>query len=1101
MTRGISNQTFVESAENRLGIGKLVSLENSRATIQYFRSPVDNEPVVRIVDADSVERRTLYPETRAYFRNPETDGIEVGRVLDYQQDDDLYLVRFPNDLPRMLSSDQFEVRCRLPISDPTDQLASQVNETAFWHSARSKFVKHLLEQHRLSEGLSALLSSSVEIVAHQASVIRRVLMDPFQRYLLADEVGLGKTIETGVLIRQFTVDEPNDHKTVIIVPESLSSQWTEELTHRFHLGQFLDKTIHVVSNRDSSRIREIISDSRMIVVDEAHHLSSWAWSSDPEDKLIFHLVREATSDLYRRVLLLSATPVLHNEKSFLAMLHLLDPLVYSLDGLDAFKQRIQLRQEIAERMTDLREDEQNFFLGDTLEVLGELLSDDAEFQQLRKSLAHLIEQDVDEDDVRRTELIRSIRSHVSDMWRLNRRILRSRRTESTSAYLPGRGGAKRIVYSCENEAGLFEAIDAWRLTLASALYDEEPAKKLIASKLAFRMDELASCEPRQVAAMAQSRLANSDAESQAVPVREDESEALQGILRAAASCDQAARLQELYRLIGTGNDQVSFVVFCSNRETADVVYEFLDLRLPQGRVLRHSADRSGWTQFKSEHRGYVLVCDRAAEEGLNLQKRGACAIHYDLPFSPNRIEQRMGRLDRFGTGMPVQTAVLICDNSRIQKRWFDLLDDALGVFQRSIATLQYVIEEELQAVLVEFLDLGSDAFIEACERLGGEEGIVAKELKRVAAQDAIDAFDADELTQEFADRLEDGDRELGRKAASAFNDWAVRNLCFRSTGEERRFDDVFTYEFTRRVDHGVRRPYGKDTLLPADEFQRLFSDSIDDLPLDPPAQFTTVPFTFDRVTSQRRACRLLRVGDPFVDSFGKLMRWDDRGVSYAFWRYIPSLQLDADPSVFFRFEFVLSVAVQPLLALCERHTGASRNAVMRRSQVIMPPRFTGMWVDADLERVMPTDSRAKMLNTPYQKSLNGGKDFNLNRQRWDKAATVYDMSLWRDRCTAARAKAEEMLRHQSKLPELSSECIETATERSSKIQQQLRSRLAMADDPTRISLELDLRFEIELLEAQKEAFRNPDLRVDSVGAVFVSNQMPSAELGEDEDED
>lgn len=77
----------------------------------------------------------------------------------------------------MLSNDEFEVRCRLSIAEPTHHLASQINETAFWHSARSNLVHHLLGQHRACGGLSALLSSSVEIVAHHASVIRRIQLD------------------------------------------------------------------------------------------------------------------------------------------------------------------------------------------------------------------------------------------------------------------------------------------------------------------------------------------------------------------------------------------------------------------------------------------------------------------------------------------------------------------------------------------------------------------------------------------------------------------------------------------------------------------------------------------------------------------------------------------------------------------------------------------------------------------------------------------------------------------------------------------------------------------------------------------------------------
>lgn len=878
MSQGRTKQHFVESSENSLGIGKVIAINGESATVEYFRSPVGDGCLRCEVPIKSLARKELFPETRAYFRNPETGGIEVGRILAFHKDDSQYFVRFPNDVYRGLSSDEIEVRCRLPIADPTDHLASEVNETAFWHPLRSEFVRHLMDQHQMSGGLSALLSSSIEIVAHQASVVRRVLTDPFQRYLLADEVGLGKTIEAGVLIKQFTLDEPSDHETVIIVPEPLRMQWQQELTHRFHLGSLLGKSIHIVASRDTVQLAAKLPRARMIVVDEAHHLSSWAWSADEREKLVFDLVAETATDLHRRVLLLSATPVLHNEKSFLAMLHLLDPQVYPLDSLDSFKQRVQLRQEIAERMMDLRVDESNFFLGDTLDVLGELLADDSEFQTLRKELGQLVEQDIDEQDSRRIELIRSIRTHVSDMWRLHRRILRSRRTDATSAYLPGRGGAKRITYTCDNESGLAEAIEAWRLTLSASLFSATDSEKDAARGLVRVMDELASCEPRRAREFATARLGGGASHAiSSLPLCDGEPEMLQQIIRAATDCDHSARLQKLYELIGSGDEQVSCVVFASEPETADLIFEFLDLRLPRGRVLRHASESSLWTQFKNEHRGYVLVCDRAAEEGLNLQKRGASAIHYDLPFSPNRIEQRMGRLDRFGSGMPVQAAVLVCDGSAVQKRWFDLVDGALGVFTRSIASLQYVIEDSMRSVFAQFLDSGADAFVEASEKLSGDEGMVANELKRIRAQDTIDAFDTDVVTQEFADELENNDRKLAQQSVELFTKWLKRGLHFRISGEEQRYDDVFQYEFTRRVDYGRRGPYGKDTLMPIDEFKRFFASSIDDIEMEKPTVFTTVPLTFDRVTSQRRSCRLLRVGDPFVDAMEAFTRWHDRG--------------------------------------------------------------------------------------------------------------------------------------------------------------------------------------------------------------------------------
>jgi ATP-dependent helicase HepA len=1103
LSQGREKHLFVESSENSLGIGKVIEIQGETAWVNYFLSPVGEGWFRAEVATKSLALKALSPETRAYYRNPDTDRIEVGRILAFHKDDNRYFIRFPNEVRRFLASDEFEVRCRLPIADPTGHLAGEVNETAFWHSLRSEFVRHLMDQHQMSGGLSALLSSSIEIVAHQASAVRRVLTDPFQRYLLADEVGLGKTIETGVLIKQFTLDEPCDHQTVIIVPEALRMQWQQELAHRFHLGELLGKAIHIVTNQDVEQLGSNLPRARMIVIDEAHHLSSWAWSANKQEKSVFDLVADTTADLHRRVLLLSATPVLHNEKSFLAMLHLLDPQVYALDSLDSFQQRVQLRQEIAERMMDLREDESNFFLGDTLDVLGELLAEDSEFQTLRKELGQLVENDIDEQDCRRIELIRSIRTHVSDMWRLHRRILRSRRTDATSAYLPGRGGAKRITYTCDKESGLAEAIEAWRLTLSASMFSATDAEKDIARGLVRVMDEFASCDPRRAIALATARLSGGTSNAtRTLPLCDGEPEMLQQIIRAGGVCDQSARLERLYQLIGSGDEQGSYVVFASEPETADLIFEFLDLRLPRNRVQRHSSKSSAWTQFKNEDRGYVLVCDRAAEEGLNLQKRGASAIHYDLPFSPNRIEQRMGRLDRFGSGMPVQAAVLVCDGSAVQKRWFDLVDGALGVFIRSIASLQYVIENSMQSVFTEYLDSGADAFSEASEKLGGDEGMVAKELKRTIAQDAIDSFDTDVVTQEFADELENNDRKLGQQSVALFTKWLKRGLHFRISGEEQNFDDVFQYEFTRRVDHGKRGPEGKDTLMSIDEFERFFAKSIDDIATKRPTVFTTVPLTFDRVTSQRRCCRLLRVGDPFVDAIEAFTRWDDRGCSYAFWRYVPSYRGEEDPAVFFRFDFVVSPAIAPLKALCERYPGASWNAVLRRTQTIMQPRFTMMWLDSDLERVTGKDDRVKIMMPPFSKDRSGFKvDFNLNRNRWDAVAELYDLSLWRERCIAARQTSERLLRKESGLPKWCSDCVEKAEKQGNRIQQQFRSRLAMANGEAKSSLEKDLQFEKELLHVQVEAFMNPDLRVDSIGAIFVSNRMPFDEIEEREDDD
>ncbi len=926
------------------------------------------------------------------------------------------------------------------------------------------------------------MSSSVELVAHQMSVVQKILLDPFQRYLLADEVGLGKTIEAGILIKQFCLDHPLDHKVLVIVPEALLIQWDQELTHRLHLGPQIGNSINIVNSRNLSDIRNYASTAKMIVIDEAHHLSSWAWSSDSIEHETFHIVCDAVSDLERKVLLLSATPVLHNEKSFLAMLHLLDPQVYPLNSLEGFKARVRMRQEIAECMLSISESESNYFISDALEVLKNLLVSDSEFQELRNKLSVIIDQGIAEDDSNRNALIRSIRAHVRDVWQLHRRIIRNRRTEQTSIYLPGRGGAEIVEYNCDAENGLFEALENWRLNLSVSCISASDEARRFANESVKVAEELAVTAPEELIAWGSKRLNGF--------VNEDERCHLNQIINAAKECNYNEKLQKLLSLI-RGMENLRYVLFASSKVTADLIFNFLKLRLPNGYIFRHSINNSNWRSFRFCAGGGVLICDRDAEEGLNLQRPGTVAIHFDLPFSPNRIEQRMGRLDRFGPGKPVHSVVFLSLASRIQQNWFELVNKTLGVFKRSIAILQYVIEDELIRIWDNFLDLGADAIEDASKRLCGEEGSVVSEIKRIRAQDNLDAFEPDQITQQIADNLESEDFQLSLESPVIFSNWLENGLKFQRLGEENQLDKVFSYRFCRKIDTHFFRG-NEDTLMPQDEFEKRFIHSIDNLPCEPPTRYITVPLTFDRVVAQKRSSRLLRVGDPLVDSFDEYTRWDDRGICFAFWRHCPLYQTGEDPDVFFRIDYVFSPDPHPFNELCKRQVGVNLSALMRRSMAILKPTYTTFWLDANLKRVNPKEVPfGVQIATPFRKSVHSwGRDYNLNSDRWSIAAKHYDMSIWRELCFAVRRKSEMLLREHSKLPELCNRCVEDAKENAYRVDQQFRSRMSMASGELLASLRKEQQFERAFLDAQIESFNRPALRVDSIGAVFLSSLNP-----------
>ena len=258
------------------GIGKIEDIQEGRAHISFFDSPVKDSFVVE-VPTSNLRRLTLPRQTRVYWQDKEDASWRVGRVM--YEDGETAEVRFPNQEDYHLESRDLYVRWERPIVDPTTYLAQHINETPLFAEARSGFTEALTRQRAASQGMSALISSVIDLEPHQIDVIKRVLQDPVQRYLLADEVGLGKTIEAAVLIRQHVIDDPTDHRIIILMPPALICQWRDELVRRFLLTTQLDDTIQIVSTSQSpNELNSLIEQATMLVIDEAHHLSRNSFS-------------------------------------------------------------------------------------------------------------------------------------------------------------------------------------------------------------------------------------------------------------------------------------------------------------------------------------------------------------------------------------------------------------------------------------------------------------------------------------------------------------------------------------------------------------------------------------------------------------------------------------------------------------------------------------------------------------------------------------------------------------------------------------------------------------------------------------------------------
>src|SRR6516225_2182431 len=218
----------VHAGHEDAGFGEIGSHPDKHNCVEvhFHTSPVQQHTVV----APLVELRRpteLPAQTRVYHR----DGkISLnGRILDREMKDDknltkAYRVQFPNQEIRTLLETDFHVRSNLPTEDPAATLIDLAHETPFFFENRSAWIREGVRQIRESSGMTGLLSARIELFPHQVEVVRRVLQDPEIRYLLADEVGLGKTIEAGVILRQLRLDAP-EARIGVFVPDPLVTQW------------------------------------------------------------------------------------------------------------------------------------------------------------------------------------------------------------------------------------------------------------------------------------------------------------------------------------------------------------------------------------------------------------------------------------------------------------------------------------------------------------------------------------------------------------------------------------------------------------------------------------------------------------------------------------------------------------------------------------------------------------------------------------------------------------------------------------------------------------------------------------------------------------
>ena len=246
----------------------------------------------------------------------------------------------------------------------------------------------------------------------------------------------------------------------MVAPLTLVSQWKRELSWRFFL-ETSERGLRVIPYEDIRSIDP--SEVDTFVVDEAQNLIS----GDPETSAAYKILQDIAHRA-GRLLLISATPVLGNEKTLLALLHLLDPVAYRLDDEDAFLRKLERRQDFGRLLLTVKPDQNPVFLRRSLGSLQELVSDDDLVANLVTSIEQSLEaQDHETIAVNVNELYR----HIADTYRLHQRLIRTRRRDLANQETRSRLASPPVLEEDQDDRTpqMVDALDQWRRLSLEAL--------------------------------------------------------------------------------------------------------------------------------------------------------------------------------------------------------------------------------------------------------------------------------------------------------------------------------------------------------------------------------------------------------------------------------------------------------------------------------------------------------------------------------------------------------------------------------------------------------------------------------------------------------
>ncbi len=625
-----------------------------------------------------------------------------GTLIHYRQRDWMVLPSNHKDLLciRPLGGSEEEATAvYLPLQLPSERVTSarfpepQVTDIGSFHTAKLLYDAFRLSFRNASGPFRCMGKLSFRPRAYQLVPLVMALRQETARLLIADDVGIGKTVEALIILKEL-IERGEVKRFAVICPPHLCEQWQQELKDKLDIeaeiirsstAAMLDRQLpddrsvfyhvpyQVVSidyvKADKRRGIFLNDCPEFVIVDEAHTCALPEGSKSKTQQQRHFLLHDLAKDRNRQLILLTATPHSGKDKEFGSLLGLLNPEFSEVqfDRLEQKQREKIARHYIQRKRKSIRRwlnEDTNFPERESKEIGFALNS---EYQQFYNNLLHFARGiSIGQAQNEQTKLLRSwaaislIKGAMSSPAMAVEML--QRRREKLDSVLPDWTANREI------ELSIFENLEQ---------VEDMPRQELI-EVMSFLKDGKTTLDQlyQQAEVLSKSQPDH--------------------------KIEVTTKLVKQWLKEGFAP-----IVFCHYIPTANYVAEKLKAALPKKvhveAITSELADEQRRERIdmmsRSDYR--VLVATDCLSEGINLQDQFTAVLHYDLPWNPNRIEQREGRVDRFGQAAPtVKTYILYGENNEMDLFILEVLIRKVRDIQRSTG-VSISIGENSKSIMTE----------------------------------------------------------------------------------------------------------------------------------------------------------------------------------------------------------------------------------------------------------------------------------------------------------------------------------------------------------------------------------------------------------------